>query len=176
MGLRNVSLGENPPHLINVVVECPKGSTNKYEYDLDSGTIKLDRVLFSPLYYPFDYGYIPDTLYIDGDPLDALVVLSHPTFPGCIVEAKPIGVLEMSDEKGRDEKLLCVAARDPRFSHWENLSHLSRHRQKEIIHFFEVYKVLEEKSVEVKGWHDVDVAKNLIEQFRMDKPRANTQF
>lgn len=169
MGLRSLGIGEHAPDIVNLVVECPKGSTNKYEVDVETGTVHLDRVLFSPLFYPFDYGFIPGTHYLDGDPLDALVVLSHPTFPGCVVEAKPIGVLEMTDEKGPDEKILCVAQRDPRFCHWSSLKDLSNHRQKEIIHFFEVYKTLEEKSVEVVGWHDVDVAKRLIQDFRLDR-------
>lgn len=169
MGLRNLPVGIDPPRIINVVIECPKGTTNKYEYDVETSTMRLDRVLFSPLYYPFDYGFVPQTHYLDGDPLDALVVLSHPTFAGCVIEAKPIGVLEMSDEKGKDEKLLCVATKDPRFCHWENMSHFSRHRQREIMHFFRVYKDLEDKSVDVVGWHDVDVAQRIIEEFRTDR-------
>lgn len=165
MSLLDVSLGKNPPEVINVVIEIPRGSTNKYEVDSKTGVIKLDRVLYSPLFYPFDYGYIPQTLYIDGDPLDALVILSHPTFPGCVVEAHPVGVLAMRDEKGQDEKVLCVASKDPRFNSWHSLRDISEHTQKEIVHFFEVYKALEEKSVDVLGWHDVAIAMALIEKY-----------
>jgi inorganic pyrophosphatase len=165
MSLLEVELGPNPPEIVNVVVEIPKGSTNKYEVDARTGVLRLDRVLYSPLFYPFDYGYIPQTLYVDGDPLDALVVMSHPTFPGCVVEARPIAVLAMRDEKGADEKVLCVAYRDPRFNSWSSLRDLNEHTQKEIIHFFEVYKALEEKSVEVLGWHDAPVALTLIEKY-----------
>ncbi len=113
MSLLDVPLGPNSPATFNAIIEIPRGSTNKYEVDAKTGTIKLDRVLYSPLFYPFDYGYIPQTLYLDGDPLDVLVMISHPTFPGCVVEASAIGVLEMSDDKGPDEKILAVATKDP---------------------------------------------------------------
>ncbi len=169
MSLLDVPIGPNPPEVVNVVVEIPRGSTNKYELDSKTGTMRLDRVLFSPLFYPFDYGFIPQTHYIDGDPLDALVILSHPTFPGCVVEAHPIGVLAMRDEKGQDEKILCVASKDPRFNTWSSLNDLNDHVQKEIEHFFEVYKTLEEKSVEVQGWHDVAIAMALIEKYAVTK-------
>lgn len=165
MSLLDVPAGKNPPSEINIVIEIPKGSTNKYEVDQVTGVLKLDRVLYSPLFYPCDYGYIPQTLYNDGDPLDALVLLSHPTFPGCVIEAHPIGVLAMQDEKGPDEKVLCVAARDPRFNTWHTLADLNEHVRKEIVHFFEVYKALEEKSVNVVGWHDAGVALALIEKY-----------
>lgn len=165
MSLLEVPLGPNPPLEINVVIEIPKGSTNKYEVDARTGVIKLDRVLYSPLFYPFDYGYVPQTLYVDGDPLDALVVLSHPVFPGCVVEARPVAVLAMQDEKGPDEKVLCVATKDPRFATWTSLADVSIHTQKEIIHFFETYKYLEDKSVNVLGWHDCPIALALIERY-----------
>lgn len=165
MSLLDVALGPNPPYEINVVVEIPKGSTNKYEFDKETGVIKLDRVLYSPLFYPFDYGFVPQTLYVDGDPLDALVVLSQPVFPGCVVEARPIAVLQMVDDKGDDEKLLCVATKDPRFTGWRGLSDLNEHVRREIVHFFQVYKQLEEKAVDVVGWHDVRLALTLIERY-----------
>lgn len=167
MSLLAVPLGANPPEVVNVVVEIPRGSTNKYEVCSETGVIMLDRVLFSPLFYPFDYGYIPQTMYIDGDPLDALVILSHPTFPGCVVEARPIGVLAMSDDKGKDEKLLCVATKDPRYNNRHSLKDISDHTMKEIIHFFEVYKELEEKSVNVQGWHDAPSALTLVEKYAL---------
>lgn len=169
MSLLSVKIGDNAPHEFNTIIEIPKGSTNKYEMDPETGVMKLDRVLYSPLFYPFDYGFIPQTKYLDGDPIDVLVLVSHPTFPGCIVEAKAIGVLEMRDEKGPDEKVLCVATKDPRFSFRKSLNDLQEHTQKEIFHFFEVYKQLEEKSVEVLGWKDASLAFEIIEKYRLDR-------
>lgn len=169
MSLLDVPLGPNSPATFNVIIEIPRGSTNKYEVDAKTGTIKLDRVLYSPLFYPFDYGYIPQTLYLDGDPLDVLVMISHPTFPGCVVEASAIGVLEMSDDKGSDEKILAVATKDPRFGYRKDITQLNDHTTKEIIHFFQIYKELEEKSVEVLGWKGPELALQLIEQYRTDR-------
>ena len=169
MSLLDVKIGPNAPELFNTVIEIPRGSTNKYEVDAKTGIIKLDRVLYSPLFYPFDYGYIPQTHYIDGDPLDVLVLLSHPTFPGCVVEAAPIGVMKMTDDKGPDEKILCVATKDPRFGYRRSVNELNTHTTKEIQHFFEVYKQLEEKAVEIHGWEDRDFAIELVERFRTDR-------
>lgn len=168
MSLLNVRIGRDAPHAFNTIVEIPKGSTNKYEVDQETGVIKLDRVLYSPLFYPFDYGYIPQTKYLDGDPLDTLLMISHATFPGCVVEARAIGVLEMKDEKGPDEKILCVATKDPRYNKRRSINDLQEHTQKEIIHFFEVYKTLEEKEVEVVGWRGVELAVELIQKYRTD--------
>jgi len=169
MSLRNAVIGPNAPDEFNTVIEIPRGSTNKYEVDVETGLVKLDRVLYSPLFYPFDYGYIPQTHYLDGDPIDVLVMISHPTFPGCVVEASAIGVLEMRDEKGPDEKILCVAKRDPRFGYRTSVDQLNEHTLKEVTHFFEVYKQLEEKSVDVVGWKGADVARRLVEQYRTDR-------
>ena len=169
MSLLDVKLGPGAPETFNAVIEIPRGSTNKYEVDQETGTIKLDRVLYSPLFYPFDYGYIPQTHYLDGDPLDVLVLTSHPLFPGCVVEVSPIGVLKMSDEKGPDEKILCVALKDPRYGYRKTLEELNNHTLKELQHFFEVYKTLEEKSVEIEGWEGRELALRLIEEYRTDK-------
>ncbi|MFY9234984.1 MAG: inorganic diphosphatase [Fimbriimonadaceae bacterium] len=168
MSLLDIPIGAHAPEVFNTVIEIPKGSTNKYELDVEIGRLRLDRVLYSPLFYPFDYGFIPQTRYLDGDPIDVLVMLMHPTFPGCIVEAKAIGVLEMRDEKGPDEKLLCVATKDPRFSNRKSINDLNPHTLKEVEHFFEVYKHLEDKEVEVMGWSDVPRALQIIEKFRTD--------
>jgi inorganic pyrophosphatase len=168
MSLLDVKIGSGAPEVFNTVIEIPRGSTNKYEVDQTTGTIMLDRVLYSPLFYPFDYGYIPQTHYLDGDPLDVLVLTSHPLFPGCVVEASPIGVLKMSDEKGPDEKILCVATKDPRYGYRKTLEELNLHTLKELRHFFEVYKTLEEKSVEIEGWFGREVALALIAQYRTD--------
>lgn len=167
MSLLNATIGEHAPERFNVVIEIPRGSTNKYEVDAQTGLLKLDRVLFSPLFYPCDYGYIPQTNYLDGDPIDVLVLISHPTFPGCVVEASAIGVIEMTDDKGPDEKILAVATKDPRFGYRKSIDQLNEHTLKEIIHFFEVYKDLEEKAVDVKGTHGPDFAHQIIQQYRL---------
>ena len=172
MSLLDVPIGPNAPNAFNTVIEIPKGSTNKYEVDPNSGVIRLDRVLYSPLYYPFDYGYIPKTKARDGDTLDVLVILSHPTFPGCIVEAKPLGVLLMKDDKGPDEKIICVATKDPRYESLKSLDDIEDHVLKEVTHFFEIYKELEEKTVEVTGWMDVDKAVELVQRYRTDIPQV----
>ncbi|HLO98298.1 MAG TPA: inorganic diphosphatase [Fimbriimonas sp.] len=169
MSLLLATIGPDAPHRFNTIIEIPRGSTNKYEVDAETGIVKLDRVLYSPLFYPFDYGYIPQTKYIDGDPIDVLVMLSHPTVPGCMVEAHAVGVLEMKDEKGPDEKILCVADRDPRFSNRKSLKDLQPHTLAEIQHFFDVYKALEDKHVEIGDWRDVDYAIELIERYRTDR-------
>jgi inorganic pyrophosphatase len=166
MDFSGVGIGPESPRIVNTVIEIPKGGSNKYEVDEVTGLVKLDRVLYSPLFYPCDYGYIPGTLYSDGDPLDVLVLLSHPTFPGCIVEARPIGVLGMSDDKGQDDKILCVALKDPRFAGINSIDELGTHTKKEIMHFFEVYKQLEEKQVSVIGWGDELKALELIDAYR----------
>jgi len=168
MSLLQLPIGPLAPEIVNTVIEIPRGSTNKYEMDSKLGVFKLDRVLYSPLFYPFDYGFIPQTHYLDGDPLDVLVLLSHPTFPGCVIEAAPIGVLYMSDEKGADEKILAVATKDPRFGYRRSIQQLNDHTLKEVSHFFEVYKDLEDKSVEIKGWKDRDAAVELIQKYRTD--------
>lgn len=167
--LLHAPIGPRAPETFNVIIEIPRGSTNKYEYDPASGLFKLDRVLFSPLFYPFDYGFVPSTHYVDGDPIDALVMVWHPTFTGCMVEARPIGVLEMSDEKGPDEKILCVALNDPRFGYRKHMDEISPHTLKEVVHFFQVYKDLEEKAVEVVGWHGPELAIEIIQRYRTDQ-------
>lgn len=147
---------------LNVIIEIPKGSRNKYEYDKESGQIKFDRMLFSAVHYPSDYGYIPETLALDGDALDALVLLTEPTFPGCLIEAKPIGLFKMWDEKGPDEKILCVPVRDPLWNHINSLEELAPHTLHEIEHFFQIYKDLEDKKTGTDGWYGLDKAKGII--------------
>jgi inorganic pyrophosphatase len=162
MSLLTVPIGKHAPREVHAIIEIPKGSSNKYEYDLTLDQFVLDRVLFSPLYYPFDYGFIAGTLSGDGDPLDVLVLGSQPTFTGCVVMAKPLGGLQMRDEEGEDFKILAVSARDPRFNDWTDLSHIPEHYLREITHFFAVYKELEEKETEVLGWHDRDASHRII--------------
>lgn len=149
---------------IEVFVEIPRGSRNKYEFDKERGIFKLDRVLYSSVHYPSDYGYIPDTLSLDGDPLDALVIVDIPTFPGCVIDSRPIGVLEMRDEQGQDEKIICVPKHDPRYRHITKLEDLGPHWVREIENFFATYKALEDKWTELAGWHDeVEAWKNIEE-------------
>ena len=137
----------------DVLVEIPKGSRNKYEVDHVSGRIRLDRTLFTSTQYPADYGYIENTLGLDGDPLDALVLLEEPTFPGCVIGCRAIGMFRMRDEKGADDKVLCVVATDPRMAHYVDIGDVAEFDLLEIQHFFEVYKALEPgKGVEGFTW------------------------
>jgi inorganic pyrophosphatase len=137
----------------DVLIEIPKGLRNKYEMDRATNRLRLDRTLFTATQYPADYGYIEHTLGQDGDPLDALVLIQEPTFPGCLVSARPIGMFRMTDEAGPDDKVLCVPSGDPRQDHLRDIHHLSEYDRLEIQHFFEVYKALEPgKSVEGASW------------------------
>ena len=147
----------------DVLIEIPKGSRNKYEYDFQLKKIRYDRMLFSSMMYPADYGFIPETLALDGDPLDVLVLVTEPTFPGCVMEVKPIGVFHMADEKGPDEKIICVPMSDPIWNKLNDLSDMNPHMLKEIEHFFQVYKDLENKKVDVEGWGDVQEAYTIID-------------
>jgi inorganic pyrophosphatase len=134
-------------------VEIPKGSRNKYEYDHERDCIVLDRFLFSSMVYPTDYGFVPDTLGLDGDPLDVMVCVSEPTFPGCMIDVKPIALFRMEDDKGVDDKVLAVPLQDPAWNHLEELDDLPDQLRQEIAHFFSVYKDLEQKKVKVDGWY-----------------------
>jgi len=137
---------------LRCLVEIPKGSRNKYEWDEELGAIKLDRFLFSSVVYPTDYGFIPETMGEDGDPLDAMVCVSEPTFPGCVIPVKPIALFRMKDDKGVDDKVLCVPLSDPGWNSLSSLDEVPTQLQDEIQHFFLVYKQLENKKVEVEGW------------------------
>jgi inorganic pyrophosphatase len=153
---------------IKCVVEIPKGSRNKYEYDAEVGGITLDRFLSSSVVYPTDYGFVPETLALDGDTLDALICVSEPTFPGCIVMCKPIGLFEMEDEKGVDSKVLCVPCDDPGWNRLERIDDLPQTLRNEIGHFFAIYKELEPgKETTVKGWRDRDAALEEISSARL---------
>ena len=162
-----------PDQWLDAVIEIPSGSRNKYEYDHHRNILRLDRVLYSSVHYPTDYGFIPDTLADDGDPLDILVVVEEPTFPGCYVRARPIGTLVMSDEKGLDEKILAVLVDDPRFDGIETLTQLHPHWLREIENFFAIYKTLQDKIVTIQGWESREVAWEIIhrtqERFRQEE-------
>jgi inorganic pyrophosphatase len=143
----------------DVVIEIPKGQRNKYEVDHESGRIRLDRTLFTATRYPADYGYIDDTLGQDGDPLDALVLVEEPTFPGCLISSRPVAMFKMTDEKGPDDKIVCVPASDPRYDNLQDLTDIPEHERAMIQHFFEVYKALEPgKRVESAAWADRSAA------------------
>ncbi|BAT56134.1 inorganic pyrophosphatase [Nostoc sp. NIES-3756] len=152
------------PGVINILIEIAGGSQNKYEFDKDLEAFALDRVLYSSVKYPYDYGFVPNTLADDGDPLDGMVIIDEPTFPGCVIAARPIGFLEMVDGGDRDEKILAVPAKDPRYAHVKSLSDIAPHRLDEIAEFFRSYKNLEKKVTEILGWQDVDKVKALVDK------------
>ena len=153
--------------VIDVIVEIPRGSRNKYELDHASGRIRLDRRLFSATVYPAEYGFVDDTLGEDGDPLDALVVMDEPTFPGCVIGARPVGVFWMEDDAGPDAKVICVVAGDPRWEQVQDIDDLPGFLTREIEHFFEIYKALEPgKWADVRGFEDVEAARAEIARSR----------
>jgi inorganic pyrophosphatase len=160
-----VEMATDTPEIM-VFVEIPSGSRNKYEVEKETGTIVLDRMLFTSMRYPADYGYIEGTLGEDGDPLDALVFVGEPTFPGCRIRARPVGLFRMWDEKGRDEKVLCVPLRDPMWSHIRELDDLLPALRNEVEHFFQVYKDLEEKKTGTEGFGPREEAVRVIEEAR----------
>jgi inorganic pyrophosphatase len=148
---------------LEVTVEIPSGSRNKYEYDHHRHRFVLDRTLYSSVHYPCDYGFMEGTLAEDGDPLDVLVVISEPTFPGCVVRARPVGVLDMTDDKGHDYKVLAVAHDDPRYEEAHELDDLSPHLLREIENFFATYKELEGRETQVRGWLGRDEAMAIVD-------------
>ena len=154
------------PDVVEIVVEIPRGSRNKYEWDESAGVYRLDRVLSSAVFYNFDYGFVEGTRSGDGDHTDALLVIDEPTFTGCHVWARPIGGLEMRDEKGYDFKVLCVAEADPNQEHVEQLDQMRPHRLVEIEQFFATYKALEDKAVDVIGWSDREKALQVLRDDR----------
>jgi inorganic pyrophosphatase len=163
---------------LHCLVEVPKGSRNKYEWDERLQAIKLERFLFSSVVYPTDYGFVPDTCAADGDPLDAMVCVSEPTFPGCVIPVKPIALFAMEDEKGQDDKIVCVPTHDPGWNHAQTLEDIPEQLQREITHFFSVYKQLEGKQVQVDGWKSREKALEVIEdarrlQMEHDAPRRS---
>lgn len=149
---------------VEVIIEIPQGSRNKYEYDPATHAIRLDRVLHSSVHYPTDYGFIPHTLAEDGDPIDVLVLVYEPTFPGCRVRVRPIGVLHMRDDKGPDEKILAAPVGDPRFDDIHDLGDLHGHWLLEIENFFATYKLLEEKDTDLLGWDNAACAVEFVDR------------
>lgn len=160
----DLETGPDAPETIYSVIECVKGQRNKYEYDKDLPGVVLDRVLHSNVHYPSDYGFIPQSWYDDDDPLDVLVLLLDPTFPGCIIESRPVALMRMDDDGEQDDKIIAVPTEDPRFDHIEDLDDIPIHQQKEIDEFFETYKNLEAgKRTETLGWEGREAALSAIE-------------
>ena len=158
----NLSPGPNPPAVIHAVIEVPKGSRNKYEYDKEIGTIKLDRVLYSSLHYPGDYGFVPQTYFEDDDPLDILVMINQPTFPGCVIEVRPVAMFQMIDNGQPDHKILAVPATDPHFADYHDLDDIPHHFPREVEHFFTTYKQLQGVVVENGGWVNAAAAQETV--------------
>ncbi len=164
MSLKDVGIGENAPEVVNVIIEIPRNSGNKYELDKDSGLIMLDRVQPTNLKQPYDYGFIPQTLGDDNDPLDALIVIDEPLYPGVLVYARVLGVMHMVDSGENDEKIVCVAHDDVHYEHVKTLDDLGKHFKDKVTHYFEHYKDLQNKKVEVTGWAGPEEAYELIKK------------
>tara|TARA_B110000259_G_scaffold39823_1_gene45452 strand:- start:1811 stop:2329 length:519 start_codon:yes stop_codon:yes gene_type:complete len=160
--LYNYPIGKKSPEEFNVIIEVPTGSNNKYEYNAEQDIFELDRVLFSSVHYPGCYGFIPQTLGGDGDPLDVVVLTGEPMITGSVLSVRPVGFLKMTDDKGQDEKILAVPVNDPRFNERRKLSDVRQHVLLEIEHFFRIYKELEKKFVDIDKWYDVEDTKKLI--------------
>ena len=156
--------GRDLPAVINAIIEIPKGSSNKYEYDKELNVFRLDRTLYSPVHYPGAYGFIPQTHSEDGDPLDVVVIVENPTFTGCLIEVRPLGVLVMRDDMGLDHKILGVPVNDPRMRDVHGLQHLPSHYLAEVDYFFNIYKDLEGKKSDTYGWEDRLVAHKIINE------------
>lgn len=159
---KDIPTGPSAPEVVYAVVEIPKGSRNKYEYHKDMEAFALDRVLYSPVQYPAEYGIIPKTLWDDGDPMDILVLMEQPTFPGCVIETRPIGVMRMLDGGESDDKIIGVPVNDPRFKDVKDISDLPKAYLDEVGHFFTVYKNLEGKTTDVLGWESTEKALEAI--------------
>ena len=155
-------IGEKYPNEFNVIIEVPTGSNNKYEYNAEHDIFELDRVLFSSVHYPGCYGFIPQTLGGDGDPLDVIVLTGEPMITGSAISVRPVGYLKMTDDKGQDEKILAVPVNDPRFNERLTLRDIRKHVLLEIEHFFKIYKDLEKKFVDIDKWYDLEDTKKLI--------------
>ena len=164
---KDISPGDNLPEEINVIIDIPKGCSNKYEYKGKEGYFELDRVIYSPIFFPFEYGFIPQTLSGDSDSLDVVLLTTFPTFSGCLIKARPVGVLLMEDEKGIDHKIVAVPLEkiDPHFKNIKDIENINEHLKKEIKVLFEDYKQLEkDKFVKIKGWEKADTAKEIIQK------------
>lgn len=163
MAHAHVPIGPNAPEVVRTIIEVPKGSSNKYRYNPATSSFRYERTLYSPLFYPYDYGWVCGTkspAYDRG--INCLVIAKNPTFPGCMIEARPIATLRMSDDKGYDPKILCVAVRDPRQEDTVSLHDVPEHTLEEIQHFFEIYQTLERREVKIEGWADTEETYELL--------------
>jgi inorganic pyrophosphatase len=158
--------GPDTPEIVRMIVEIPKNSSNKYEYDGKLGVFRLDRALYSAVHYPGDYGFIPGTLAEDADPLDVLTMVDEPSYPGVLISVRPVGVLQMVDQNEPDEKILAVPNRNPRFDQIHTIDQVFSHNLREIEHFFAIYKELEGKRTEMKGWRGPREARDVIRKAR----------
>jgi len=171
----DLSIGDNAPDIVTAIVEIPLESVNKYEYDKTLHVFRLDRNLYSPVHYPGDYGFIPQTVAQDGDPFDILILTDSPTFPGCVFSARPIGLFEMLDQGIPDEKVLAYATGNPRFKDIENYTQIPPHTLREIEHFFSVYKDLEGKRTKVLGWKDRYAARDAVQTSHQRYQQVNSR-
>jgi inorganic pyrophosphatase len=159
---RDIPPGPQPPEVITAIIEIPRGSRNKYELDKDTGFMRLDRVLYSAVHYPGDYGFVPRTLHEDNDPLDVLVSINEPTFPGCQIDVRPIGVLRMLDRGEPDDKIIAVPVNDPIHGEIFDIADMPGHFLREVEHFFAIYKDLEGRRVQTLGWEKSEVAVQIV--------------
>jgi len=164
--LSDIDPGSQCPETVRMIVEIPKNSANKYEYDIELGVFHLDRTLYSSVHYPGDYGFIPGTVAEDGDPMDILVLADEPAFSGCLIDVRPLGILEMEDDKGTDRKILAAPLRNPRYDQMVEMADVPAHLVLEIENFFAIYKQLEGKKVRVHGWRGKDAACAAIRKTR----------
>jgi inorganic pyrophosphatase len=158
--------GPDTPLVVRLVVEIPRDSSNKYEFDESLGLFRLARSLYSPIHYPGDYGFLPGTLAEDGEALDVLCLVNSPSFPGCVCDVRPVAVLDMLDGAQRDHKILAVPKRDPRFEEIQNIHNVNEHTIREIEHFFKSYKDLEGKTMTMGGWRDAEAARLIVSEAR----------
>jgi len=175
--LYDIDPGPESPEVCRAIIEIPQNSANKYEYDGKLGVFRMDRALYSPMHYPGDYGFIPGTLADDNDPLDVLVLVQQPSFPGCLIEVRPVGILNMVDNEERDQKVLAVPTKNPRYDQIHTMDQIFSHVKREIEHFFTIYKELEGKVTRMEGWGGPREARKAISDCReryleLQKPAA----
>ena len=160
--LHEIDPGPDCPEIVRMIVEIPKNSGNKYEYDHTLGVFRLDRTLYSPMHYPGDYGFVPGTLAEDGDPMDVLTLVDQPSFPGCLIEVRPVAVLKMVDSDKGDQKIIAVPTRNPRYDQIQTIDQIFAHVRRELEHFFSIYKELEGRVTKMQGWGDLPEARRVI--------------
>ncbi|MGH9719934.1 MAG: inorganic diphosphatase [Bryobacteraceae bacterium] len=176
--LYDLDPGSDCPEIVRMIVEIPKNSANKYEYDGALGVFRLDRALYSPMHYPGDYGFIPGTMADDGDPMDVLALVEEPSFPGCLIEVRPVGMLDMVDAEEGDQKIIAVPNRNPRYDQIHTMDQIFPHVKREIEHFFTIYKELEGRNTRMLGWRRPKETREAIVESRrlyLEKKAASAQ-